>query len=259
MARRPKREEHDNNERWMVSYADFITLLFAFFVVMYGISSVNEGKYRVFSVSMNRAFGSDGEANTESGTVRLTQDEMYFKSLVDRRNARLAEKQRKLDERMQKLLETLNVKLAGFVKNGQMTISQTTRGVVLEINASMLFKGGDANLQPQALGTLADVAKELATEDMAIEVQGHTDNLPISTPQFPSNWELSATRASSVVRLFIDHGVAAKRLTASGAADNIPLASNDTPEGRARNRRVTVTALTPEPQAETEAEKAANQ
>jgi chemotaxis protein MotB len=249
MARRPKRPEHDNHERWMVSYADFITLLFAFFVVMYGISSVNEGKYKVFGIAMNKAFGTKAdEAN--GGTLHLTDDELYFKSLVDRRNARLAEKQRKQNERMQNLAKMLNDVMASFIKNGQMNVSQTGRGVELEINASALFNQGEADIQPAARKTLSDAAKVLVDSEFAIEVEGHTDNLPISNARFPSNWELSSARASSVVRLFIDQGIDAKRLKAVGSADNLPVLPNDSPEGRARNRRVTVTVLAPEPEAD---------
>jgi chemotaxis protein MotB len=249
MARRPKRAEHDNYERWMVSYADFITLLFAFFVVMYGISSVNEGKYKVFSIAVNQAFGANGKAG-EGSAIHLSEEEIYFKSLIDRRNARLADKQRKQNERMQNLAKTLNETMATFVKSGQMNVSQTGRGVELEINASALFNQGEADIQPEAKKTLADAAKVLVTNEFAIEVEGHTDNMPISTNRFPSNWELSSARASSVVRLFIDQGVAAKRLRAVGSADNRPVLPNDTSEGRARNRRVTITVLAPEPEAE---------
>jgi len=249
MARRPKRAEHDNHERWMVSYADFITLLFAFFVVMYGISSVNEGKYKVFSVSVNQAFGSNGKAG-EGSANHLSEEEIYFKSLVDRRNSRLAEKQRKQNERMQNLAKTLNETMAKFVQSGQMNVSQTGRGVELEINASALFNQGEADIQPEAKKTLADAAKVLAGNEFAIEVEGHTDNLPISTAKYPSNWELSSARASSVVRLFIEQGIVAERLKAVGAADNRPVLPNDTAEGRARNRRVTVTVLAPQPEAE---------
>lgn len=233
----------------MVSYADFITLLFAFFVVMYGISSVNEGKYKVFGAAINKAFGTKS-SETEGGSIRLTEEEIYFKSLVDRRNARLADKQRKQNERMQNLAKNLDQSMAEFVKKGQMNVSQTGRGVELEINASALFNVGEAALQAEARQTLADVAKQLSAEEFAIEVEGHTDNQPISTAQFPSNWELSSARASSVVRLFIEQGIVAKRLTAKGAADNNPVLPNDTAEGRARNRRVTITVLTPEPESE---------
>ncbi|MFA6121531.1 MAG: flagellar motor protein MotD [Sideroxydans sp.] len=245
MARRAKRQGPDNHDRWLVSYADFITLLFAFFVVMYALSSVNEGKYKVFNVSMSQAFGTQGAA-ADGGTMKLTEQEMYFKSLVDRRNARLAEKQRKLNARMQKLNESLTTKMAGFVKNGQMTVSQSNRGVTLDINASMLFKPGEATVQAEAVQTLADVAKILAEEELAIEVEGHTDNIPISNAQFPSNWELSSARASSVVRLFIEQGIISTRLKATGLADNVPIEENSSIEGRARNRRVAVTVLAPE-------------
>lgn len=230
----------------MISYADFITLLFAFFVVMYAVSSVNEGKYKVLGSSLGLAFGVTPPKPGEGGTIRLTEQEIYFKSIVDRRNARLAEQQRKQGERMQNLVTTLNQVMAAFVKNGQMNVSQTNRGVVLDINASALFAPGDAVLAQAAQKTLADVARVLVDGEQAIEVEGHTDNLPISTPVYPSNWELSSARASSVVRLFIEQGVAAKRLTAVGSADNHPVLSNDTPEGRTRNRRVTITVLTPE-------------
>ena len=128
-----------------------------------------------------------------------------------------------------------------------MSVSQNARGVTLDINASMLFLPGEASLQAEAVTTLKDVAQILATEEMPVEVEGYTDNLPISTLQFPSNWELSSARASSVVRLFITQGIEAERLKAIGHADNAPLAGNDSAEGRARNRRVTVTALVWEP------------
>ena len=243
---RRKRVDRDNNDRWLISYADFITLLFAFFVVMYAISSVNEGKYKVLGLSLGSAFGASAAKPSESGTIRLTEQEIYFKSIVDSRDSRLADQQRRQNERMQTLVNTLNKVMAAFVKNGQVNVSRTNRGVVLDINASALFAPGGAALSDVAQATLTDVAKVMADGEQSIEVEGHTDNLPISTPIYPSNWELSSARASSVVRLFIDQGVAAKRLTAVGSADNHPVLSNDTPEGRTRNRRVTITVLTPE-------------
>ncbi len=246
MAFRRKRVDRDNHERWLISYADFITLLFAFFVVMYAISSVNENKYKTFGLSLGNAFGITTPKPSESSAIRLTEQEIYFKSIVDRRDARLADQQRKQNERMQHLYSTLNQVMDTFVKNGQMTVSQTSRGVMLDINASALFAQGDAIIATAAQKTLAEVASVLVDGEQLIEVEGHTDDVPISTPVYPSNWELSSARASSVVRLFIDQGVAAKRLTAVGSADNHPVLSNDTTEGRARNRRVTITVLSPE-------------
>lgn len=245
MARRSRRSEPDNLDRWLISYADFITLLFAFFVVMYAISSVNEGKYKVFSVALNSAFKTPSTDQPEAVILPVNEQEALLKSLVDRRNARMAEQVRKQNEQMQEMVKNLNQVMSGLVKKGLVSVSQSNRGVVLDINASALFDAGEASIQPDAERTLATVAKILVGGEQAIEVEGHTDDVPIYTPQFPSNWELSAARASSVVRLFIEQGVKPERLIAVGRASYQPIATNDTAEGRARNRRVTVTILAP--------------
>jgi chemotaxis protein MotB len=122
-------------------------------------------------------------------------------------------------------------------------VTQNSRGVSVEINASVLFDPGDARLTPASTEALRAVAVLLKDDSHAVQVEGHTDNQPIRNTLFPSNWELSAVRASSVVRLFIDAGVAPERLTAVGHGSNVAVASNDTSEGRARNRRVAVTIL----------------
>jgi len=228
-----------------VSYADFITLLFAFFVVMYAISSVNEGKYKVFGVSLFQAFGNNGQG-TPANMVALSENTMLLKSLVDRRQAKQAERQRKQQEIMQGIAKNLSQVMAPLVTNGQVSVSQTSRGVVLEINASTLFSQGDAELNNASVAILSEVANILTSGDQAVEVEGYTDDTPIKTPRYPSNWELSSARASSVARLFIEHGVEAGRLTVVGSAANHPVAPNSTPEGRARNRRMTVTLMAPQ-------------
>lgn len=244
MARRPKRADRDNNDRWLVSYADFITLLFAFFVVMYAISSVNESKYKVFSNSLNTAFSRNLQT-LQTDSQPLKQDEL-LKTLVDRRNARLAKEQRRQQDLLQSIANELNRVLAPLISNGQVSVLQSGRGIVMDINVRVLFHEGDATLQTQAIPTLAAVARVLQSNKFDIEVEGHTDNVPIRTQLYPSNWELSSARASSVVRLFIREGVESHRLTAAGVADNQPLVPNDSPEHRAKNRRVTVTILTPQ-------------
>ena len=238
----PQLHSPDNLDRWLVSYADFITLLFAFFVVMYAISSVNEGKYKVFGASLIEAFSNLGKIKQEAN-MPISQNDILLKSLVDRRNAKLAEKLRKQQEYMQRVAQNLNQVMAPLVTSGQVSVTQTSRGVVLDINASALFDQGIAELQSSSVKTLIEVAKILGTGDQSIEIEGHTDDVPIKTPRFPSNWELSSARASSVARLFIEHGVAAERLTVVGSAANHPVAPNNTPEGRARNRRMTVTLM----------------
>lgn len=244
MRRRRKyldQRQSDNHERWLVSYADFITLLFAFFVVMYALSSVSEGKYRVLSDSLVSAFGSKPVARIEPAAQPLVPE------LPPRRIARPADPQARQREHMRGVAQEILKVLDSLVRDGQVRVTQSNRGVSVEINASVLFASGQAQLRPDSGRALQQVAKVLATTEQAIEVEGYTDDAPIRTSQFPSNWELSAARASSVVRLFIDHGVAAARLSAIGYGPNRPVNSNDTPEGRARNRRVTVTILAQTP------------
>jgi chemotaxis protein MotB len=146
----------------------------------------------------------------------------------------------------------LGATLAPLVKAGKVRVTQSGRGVSVEINASVLFDSGDARLNGESVEALRAVAGLLKDDTHAIQVEGHTDNVPISTAAFPSNWELSAVRASSVVRLFIDSGVAAERLTALGHGATEPVAMNDDPIGRARNRRVAITILSALPEPPTE-------
>lgn len=248
MARRPRRQDPENHERWLISYADFITLLFALFVVLYALSKVDENKYKEFGNSLNFAFGSifvGKKSIVDTAQPQLNEQEQLLKNLVDKRNARLVEQQRKQNEAMQAMVSNLNQVMAPLVKNEMVSVNKTPKGVVIDINASALFEQGEAALQRGAIRILTAVAKVLEPGTEGVEVEGHTDDIPIFTPQFPSNWELSAARASSVVRLFIEQGVAAERLRAVGLASYSPIGTNETPEGRARNRRVTITIVAP--------------
>ncbi len=244
-ARRKFDDEPENHERWLISYADFITLLFAFFVVMYAISSVNIGKYKVFSDALGDAFGGAGSAqpvNTQVQNLPIPNPGLK----------RRTELLRKEKEHMTKLAQDLLSTLAPLVKEGKVRVTQNSRGVSVEINASVLFDPGEARLTSESTEALRAVAVLLKDDTHDVQVEGHTDNQPIRNALFPSNWELSAVRASSVVRLFIDAGVAPERLTAVGHASKISVADNATPEGRARNRRVAVTILSGIPDTVTE-------
>ncbi|NHZ99724.1 flagellar motor protein MotD [Massilia sp. CCM 8734] len=248
MARKKYEAEHENHERWLISYADFITLLFAFFVVMYAISVVNEGKYKVFSVSLGDAFGGKDQKTASVASSNVPQLIVLPDPLIKRRE----EAMRREKERLTKLAQKLTSTLAPLVREGKVRVTQNSRGVSVEINASVLFDPGDATLTPESDQALRALAVLLKDDPHAVQVEGHTDPTPIRNALFPSNWELSAVRASSVVRLFIDSGVAPERLTAVGHGANIAVASNDTPEGRARNRRVAVTILSALPDTTTE-------
>jgi chemotaxis protein MotB len=242
MARRKFEDDsHENHERWLISYADFITLLFAFFVVMYAVSVVNVGKYKVLSDALGDAFGGRGVPLKDNTSVALVSSEaLPLSNIIAHKRAEAFKRDR---ERLDLLARRLNSVLAPLVNSGKVRVTRTARGVTVEINASVLFDEGDAGLAGSARETLRTVAGLLKDDSHAIEVEGHTDTTPIANAAFPSNWELSAVRASTVVRLFIENGVPERRLAAVGRGANQPIASNDDPIGRARNRRVAVTIL----------------
>jgi chemotaxis protein MotB len=250
MRRRREDDDHENVDRWLVSYADFITLLFAFFVVMYAISQVNEGKYRILSDALNSAFrnvpGTTSSASAEISPYSAIPMQIPLRRPVNFRNEEL---KRQAREKLHNAAGEIRQALAPLVQQGLVRIFEGANGVTIEINASVLFQPGEARLDPSAVRVLSEVAKILAPTAFPLTVEGHTDSLPINTPQFPSNWELSGSRASSVVRLFIDRGVTPQRLTATGHADQRPVADNASAEGRARNRRVAITMESQTPDA----------
>jgi chemotaxis protein MotB len=250
MARKKYQEEHENHERWLVSYADFMTLLFAFFVVMYAISSVNDGKYRVLSESLTGAFRQNQVAGGKIPDVAqvVPQAVMPF-PILKSKNAEALKKER---DKMTSVAKDVMAVLEPLVREGKVRVTQTSRGVSIEINASVLFAPGEAKLSQDSNEALRVIANVLKNDDHAIQVEGFTDNLPIKNSVFPSNWELSAVRASSVARLFMEQGVDENRLVAVGQGPKNPVGSNDTVEGRSRNRRVTVTILSmlPDPAVE---------
>lgn len=256
MARRRREEEHENHERWLVSYADFITLLFAFFVVMYAISSVNEGKYKVLSNSLVNAFNNK-TAETGGQPIAVIQGAPLMPVKPIAKPDKLADqkKEEKKNEQRQKMknvADDIKNALQPLIAQGKVKLLETSRGVTIEINDSILFPAGQARLQAASINAMLAIAQVLAASDFPITIEGHTDNIPIATAQFPSNWELSAMRATTVLRLFNDGGVGAERLTAIGYGETRPIETNTTAEGRARNRRVSILIDSTRPEEPTE-------
>ncbi|MFZ2267875.1 MAG: flagellar motor protein MotD [Azonexus sp.] len=257
MARKRRPEEPENHDRWLVSYADFITLLFAFFVVMYAISSVNEGKYKVLSNSLTNAFknvtaveGGQPLAVIQGAPPLLPRPALKVDKLPEQQKAE--EKKVEQRKKMKNVAGDIMTALQPLVAQGKVRLLETSRGVTIEINDSILFPVGQSKLQPASISAMLAIASVLAQSDFPITIEGHTDNVPISTPQFPSNWELSAMRATTVLRLFNDGGVGAERLTAIGYGETRPLETNTTPEGKARNRRVSILIDSNRPEEPTE-------
>ncbi len=239
MTRKKRQEEHVNHERWLVSYADFITLLFAFFVVMYSISSVNDGKYRVLSDTLIAAFNTPPKSvipinvgKTSTNNQIAPKDKV---SLIELKPIK-SNRERELD----KIESAINKNLKDLIKNKSVKVTKTENGISVEMDASIIYISGSSNLEIDAIPILQNLARILAPLKNSIEVEGHTDNIPIHNVFYPTNWELSAARAARVVNLFANSGVQPKRLMAIGFGEFRPVASNKTINGRKKNRRVNV-------------------
>jgi len=237
--------ESDNTDRWMVSYADFVTLLFAFFVVMYAMSSVNEGKYRVLADTMTEAFK---VAPKSPDPIQIGKESKVVSSskpaneIIPPINI-LPKSQRTYEREMKQIAETVSKAVQPLIDQGLIKVTQNKLWVEIEMNTSILFASADSELEEEAFPALKALANVLKKLPNSIDVEGHTDNLPINNEQFPSNWELSAARAASVVHLFTQYGVNPRRLSSIGYAEFRPISNNATAEGRLRNRRVKVVIL----------------
>ena len=233
MARRRQHEEHENHERWLVSYADFITLLFAFFVVMYSISSVNEGKYKILSDSLTGVF------NQPDRSIKpIPIGEEQPRSAQQQSNTLDDDTSEMTDTTLRNIASSVRDAFGDLLQNDQLTIRGNEMWIEIELSSSLLFPSGDALPNDKAFDIIEKVANILAPYENPVKVEGFTDNLPIQTSQFPTNWELSSARAASIVRMLAMDGVKPARLSAVGYGEYQPIADNSTPEGRARNRRV---------------------
>ncbi len=263
MGRRHKRpEEIENHERWIVSYADFITLLFAFFVVMYSISSVNEGKYRVLSQTLTDAFqeptrsldpvqiGELGRkqgdvAGMDSGSVLIDMENrqgpgLYQNDGSTQQAAAMTAASSTDQQRLGFLAASIEDMLEPYVEQELVEVKFEDNRVTVDMKDKMLFPSGSARLSRAAVNVLRDISRILASMPYQIQVEGNTDDRPIRTEEFPSNWELSAARAASVVHLMSRLGVNPGRLSAIGYGEHRPVAENTTETGRQKNRRVTL-------------------
>jgi chemotaxis protein MotB len=243
MARRKRPEEPESHERWLVSYADFITLLFAFFVVMYSVSSVNEGKYKVLSETLEGVFNATQKSVLPVQVGQETAappkaDEFTIQPFdsTDQNPVGVSEVESK--KQLRDIAEQFFFKLETLISDGLVSINENDDWIEVSLRNSLLFSSGDAVPVDQAFPLLDNISGILKSFPNAILVEGFTDNVPIRSQVYPSNWELSSARAAAIVRLLVFGGVHPRRLGAVGYGEFQPLARNDTPEGRQRNRRV---------------------
>jgi len=239
MARRRQPEEPENHERWLVSYADFITLLFAFFVVMYSISSVNEGKYKVLSQALVGVFNDPDRSVRpipigEERPLTVKPAEPLVKD-SEQTDAGIAEA---ANDPLKNIAQDVRDAFGDLIKSDQLTVRGNELWIEIELKSSLLFGSGDAMPSDMAFAIIEKVAKIIQPFDNPVHVEGFTDNQPIRTAQYPTNWELSTARAASMVRMLANEGVDPRRMAAVGYGEYQAVASNDTADGRARNRRV---------------------
>lgn len=255
--RKQPEKKHPNHERWIISYADFTTLLLATFVVMYAISSINSSKFQEMAEAFSTAFMGKITRIQATGLAAahkapfdylptpvhapvVTRD-VQIKNLPPALRQEVAQRAQKLNDAYQKLTKLLD----SLIHKGQVSVSLQSLGVVIDINAVVLFQSGRAELTPPALDLIEKVAGILKDLHYAIQVNGFTDNALIHNAQFSSNWDLSAARAMAVVKRFVASGVDPTLLVGAGYGKYHPVASNSTVEGMAKNRRVSIVVVSP--------------
>lgn len=239
--RRQSQQDLHNKERWLISYADFITLLFAFFVVMYSVSSVNQGKYKVLSETLTGVFNAPQRSfqpiEVGDQPQPLVSDAVIPPPVSEAPRNREREAEAR-SRALSAMADQLALEFEELIGQGVITLESSDRWLELNLPNSLLFGSGDAEPHYDAFAVIEKIATVLRNRDNAVKVEGFTDDRPISSQRFPSNWELSAARAAAVVRMLSMEGIEPERLAAVGYGRFQPVARNDTDEGRRRNRRV---------------------
>lgn len=272
MKRKKKAEAHkENGDRWLLTYSDLITLLMIFFVVMYSMSQIDAAKFQAVAESLNMALGGGVPAKLEisaqiagpspftsgrpnnNAMTKVPENEKKIPSIDTSKGAgnKKAQGDAERELELQRELQTImgvKIKLDKFAaENGfqtKITSSIEERGLVVSLQETVLYKSGSAEVMPYAHEVLDKISVVLSTVPNLIKVEGHTCTVPIRTPQFASNWELSVIRATNVLQILIKEGhINPNRLSAVGYGEYRPIASNATEEGRINNRRVDLIIL----------------
>jgi chemotaxis protein MotB len=245
---RERRKSNISRDRWMVSYADFVTLLFAFFVVLYAFSKADQKKQMQVTESIDTAFRSlgifpDAARRPASGASTATGTEKAPIPMNIVMGEDVMSPARVKDD-LNQIRRELEQRLSNQVATHTVSIQMGRDGLVISLREAGFFNSGSATPKPQTLPTLRQIAASLSHTPYDLRIEGHTDNIPIHTAEFDSNWELSSARATRIARLFLDlKAMPPERISAAGYAEFHPVASNDTTEGRSRNRRVDLVVL----------------
>lgn len=252
MAKRVIHEDHISHDRWMVSYADFLTLLLAFFVVMYSVSQLDEAKYRVLSDTLTEAFNVPEQSldpiqvgeRVRAVNPGIVEDQTQSpeqkpeSGRVEEQGEKATTSEPQLPEEFRKISQQVQQEFAELMKQDLVSVQGNEEWLEIELKSSLLFASGEAEASDAAVPIMTAMAGIVKGSQLPIRVEGFTDDQPIASAQFPSNWELSAARAGSIVKLLVEEGVDATRLAAIGYGEFQPVAPNTDEIGRAANRRV---------------------
>jgi chemotaxis protein MotB len=225
MRRKRRQEAHHHRDRWLVSYADFITLLFAFFVVLYSAAQVDKRRAAQVASAIQTAFHQNGSLPP---------------SVANGGSPQLPNAPPSSDEQQAALKKQIEQTLAAEISDGEVAVRSSPEGLVISLREVGFFDSGSAEIKASSAAAFAQLAEILRQNGSDIRIEGHTDNVPIHNSQFSSNWDLSTARATATIRLLIRYKLKPERMAAAGYAEFHPIAGNDTPEGRANNRRVDI-------------------
>ncbi len=248
MSRRKQHEEHENHERWLVSYADFITLMFAFFVVMFATSEADKAKTKAVATAVENALKDDKFSERVkaafTGSAAAGNTAGASGGLTNLKSQKTQKGEAPKFAELTPSLKRLTAELEPDIQAGRLQVSLEPRGLVISLKEGAFFSPGDDTLNKDRLGSLSKLAAVVRPLPNPVRLEGHTDAVPIKNSRFRNNWELSAARSIAVLRLLNDQfHVEEHRMAIVGYADTAPMESNDSDTGRAKNRRVDITIL----------------
>jgi chemotaxis protein MotB len=253
MALKKAPEKHQNHERWLVSYADFITLLFAVFTTLYAMSQTDKKKVEEIMQSLRDSFGYSKVGAASHLSVIETKDMRLMPSIrpemsvipPTRGGARGAQAKSRAEEKdFRQIKSSIEAYLVKQGAQNKVSLTITRRGLIVSLKEAGFFDSGQAQIRPDAYELINTISEVMTKYSNPLRLEGHTDNVPISTAQFPSNWELSTARATNGLKYLLKHfDVDPDKISATGYAEFRPIADNANPEGRAKNRRVDLVML----------------
>lgn len=230
-------EAHHADERWVISYADLVTLLLGFFIILYSTSKVDSEKYKMFAFGLGEAFSVGVRSGTDGGSAVLEGGRGLLPGPINTGT---------IDRDLERIKQTVEDRALGAGVAGQVIVTRQDDSIVIRLPNQLLFASASADVKPEAAALLQVAGAVIAELPHQVRVEGHTDNVPVGTERYPTNWELSSARATAVLRYLAERGgMQASRASAAGYAEFRPVGSNDTPEGRAANRRADIVLLYP--------------